>query len=105
MILHAHELGPPVLLGRKLHQSELICPHGAGSNVADFARLDQIMKGLHCFFNGHCGIETVYLKEVEIGCIKASERCVHGGEDGLAGETYGNQYLKETASNNGFLPN
>ena len=40
MILHRDELCPPTRLGNGLHHDELIGPHRAGANVADFAALD-----------------------------------------------------------------
>jgi len=37
MILHAHEFGPPVLLGDELQSGKLRRPHAAGSEIADFS--------------------------------------------------------------------
>ena len=47
MILHAHELGPAMLLGTELHHSELIRPHAARTDVPDLTTSYQIIERLH----------------------------------------------------------
>ena len=46
------------------------------------------MQGGHCFSEGDGGIETVDLKEVDVGGLEAGKGGVDGGEDGLAGEAW-----------------
>ena len=85
VVLHADKLGPPVSLSGELHLGELVGPHGAGTNVADFARLDEVMQCFHCFLDRDGGVEAVDLEEVDVvrseslqGCIDCVEDCDSG---------------------------
>ena len=82
MVLHADELGPSVLLRHGLHHTELVGPHGTRAKVADFTAFDEVVQRFHGLFDGCVRVEAVHLQEVDVVCFKASEGCVHGGEDG-----------------------
>ena len=84
VILHAHELRPPIPLRAKLHHGELVCPHRACANVPDFSALHQIMQCAHSLLNWDICIEAMYLQQVEVWSIEAREGGIDGGEDGLA---------------------
>ena len=83
MVLHRHELGPAVFLGRELHHGELVGPHGGCADVAHLAALDQVVERLHRFFDGDGGVKAVDLEEIEVVGLEALQRCVHGAEDRL----------------------
>ena len=87
MILHANELGPAMLLGRKLHLRKLCGPHAARADVADLSGLDKVMQSLHGLFHWDSSVEAVDLEEVQIGSVEASESGLYSSEDGLTGET------------------
>ena len=76
-----------MLLGGKLHQCKLICPHRAGPDVSHFPRFYEVMKCFHGFFNGYVLVEAVDLEKVKIIGVKSLQRSVDGGEDGLAGKS------------------
>lgn len=87
LVLHGDEFGPAVLVGAGLHHGELVGPHAAGAEVADFAALNEVVERFHGFFDGGVGVEAVDLKEIHVVRFQACERCVDGVEDGGAGET------------------
>ena len=59
-------LGPPVLLGDKLHLSELHSPHTACTDIPHLTHLDEVVQRLHSLFNRYVCIEAVNLEEVDI---------------------------------------
>ena len=86
MILHADKLGPPALLGHKLHLRKLHRPHATCANVPHLAALDQVMQRLHCLFDRHRVVEAVDLQEIDVRRVETRKRGVDGGEDGGAAE-------------------
>jgi len=87
MVLHAHKLCPPILLGRSLVQSELPCPHGGSTNVAHLSRLDNVVERLHGLFERRGLVTTVDLQEINVICLQALQTCVDGVENGATAET------------------
>ena len=86
MVLHAHELGPPVLLRHELHPRKFYSPHRARADISDLAALDEIMQGFHRLLERNLGVEAVDLEKVEVVELEAGEGGVDGFEDGGAGE-------------------
>ena len=84
MVLHADELGPPILLRDKLHPRKLRCPHGARANVPHLAAPDQVMQRLHRLLDRRRRVEAVDLQEIDVVHLQALERSVDGVEDGRA---------------------
>lgn len=84
MVLHAHKLGPPVLLRDELHASKLHCPHAARANVAHLSALDEVVQRLHCLLDRHGVVEAVDLQQVNVRGVEAGERGVDSIEDGGA---------------------
>ena len=64
----------------------MVCPHGAGADVAHFARADEVVEGLHGFGGGGGGVEAVDLQEVDVVGSEAAEGGVYGCNYGAAGE-------------------
>lgn len=81
MILHANELGPPILLRHKLHLRKLHRPHTTRTNIPDLPALDQIMQSLHCLLDRRVLIESVDLQQVDVVRFQARERFIDGVED------------------------
>ena len=71
MVLHADEFGPAIPLGAKLHLGKLIGPHRASSNIANFARSNQVVKRRHSLLDGRISIKAVNLQEIDVVRAKA----------------------------------
>ena len=59
-------LGPAILLGDKLHLSELHSPHTTCTDIPHLAHLNEVVQGLHGFLDWYICIETVDLQEIDI---------------------------------------
>lgn len=97
VVLHADELGPAVALSDGLHLGELVCPHGAGTDVADLARLDEVVEGFHRLFDKDCVVVTVDLEQVNVVGAETLEGGIDCGEDGRSGQTWDCQYRLENS--------
>ena len=86
IILHAHELGPAVLLGAELHAGELVGPHAAGADVADLVTAHEIVQRLHGLLDGDRAVETVNLQQIDVIRLEAGEGGVHSLENALPRE-------------------
>lgn len=86
VILHADELCPAVALGDELHARELRGPHATGADVANLARLHEVVERAHRLLDRRGGVEAVDLEEVEVGRVEAGEGGVDLVENGGAGE-------------------
>ncbi len=86
MILHGHELGPTVPLGRVLHLGELPGVHRTRPDVAHLARLHQVVQGLHGLLDRGVRVVAVDLVEVDVVGAEAAEAVVDLGHDRLAGQ-------------------
>ena len=85
MALHGDELGPAVLLGHKLHLCELVRPHARGADVANLARLDEVVQRAHRLFDRSGVVEAVNPEEVDVVGAKALKSVVDGADQGAAG--------------------
>lgn len=92
LVLHGNEFGPAVLVGTGLHHGELVGPHAAGADVADFAAFDEVVERFHGFFDGGMSVEAVDLEKVHVVSFEAFKGCVDGVEDGGAREAYYSQH-------------
>ena len=63
-VLHRHELVPAVLLCDVLERLELPCRHGGGADIADFARLDNVIESFHDLLAGCVAVEAVDLEDL-----------------------------------------
>lgn len=66
--------------------SQPYSPHGTSPYIADLALLNQVMKGLHRFFNRRIVVEAVDLEKVDIVGIKPFQRCLYHVEDCSPGQ-------------------
>jgi hypothetical protein len=67
---------------------ELPCPHRAGSNVPNLARLDEVVKRLHRLLRRHIvQIGAVNLEEVDVRRVQPLKRGLDLVEDRRARET------------------
>lgn len=87
MVLHGHELRPAVPLGGVLHLGELPGVHRTGPDVADLARLDQVVQRLHRLLDRGVRVEAVDLVEVDVVGAQAPQAVVDLGHHRLAGES------------------
>lgn len=84
--LHGDELGPAVLLGHKLHLRELVRPHARGADVANLARLDEVVQSAHRLFDRSGVVEAVNPEEIDVVGAKALKGVVDSADEGAAGE-------------------
>lgn len=86
VVLHADEFRPVVFLGCVLQERELPGPHAGRADVGYFAGADEVVQGLHGFFEGRVRVEAVDLEKVQVGELEAGEGGVDCFEDCGAGE-------------------
>ena len=85
-VLHAHERGPAVLACHRDQVCKLPGSHRAGTDVAHFTALHEIVQRLHRFFRGDCGIIPMDLKEIDVRGLQSRKRGRGRIEDGCAGQ-------------------
>lgn len=71
---------------RELHQGELVGVHGAGANIAGFARPHDIVEGFHSLLDWGMRVNTMDLKDVDVVGLKTVQAAIHSTEDGTTGE-------------------
>jgi hypothetical protein len=84
--LHAHKLGPAVLLGYLVEVRELPAPHRARANVAHFTTLNEIVQGFHRFFGRDQWVVLSNLEEIEVRGLQPRKRGFDRIKDGPAGQ-------------------
>lgn len=75
-----------ILLRRELQSCKVDCPHGRSANVADLARLDEIVQSLHGLLEGGVIVEAVNLKQIDVVGTQTTQGGVDLVEDGGARE-------------------
>lgn len=62
LILHTDEFGPPIFISYMIHTGKLPGSHRAGTDITNFACLNQIMQCFHRFLNRRLEVETMDLQ-------------------------------------------
>jgi beta-glucosidase len=73
LVLHRHELRPPVHLRGVLELRELPGPHRGGADVAGLARLDHVVQRLHGLLGRRLRVEAVDLVQVDVVGAQAGQ--------------------------------
>jgi len=84
VVLHADELRPTVEFGGVLRLAELPGPHRRRPDVANLARLDHVVQGLHRLLDRSVMVEPVDLVEVDVVGAQPAQAVVDLGHDRLA---------------------
>ena len=81
--MHADELGPTMQRCGKLKRGKFVRPHRAGTDVANFSTLHDVVERLHNFLRRRLLVEPVDLQNVDVGA-QTSDTSIDSIEDVLA---------------------
>lgn len=87
LVLHTDKLCPSILLGYKLHSSELRCPHTRSTDVSYFSGLYEIMERFHSLFDWGVRVKAMNLEEIKVVGVQALEGSIDRGKDRITGES------------------
>ncbi|KAG9868737.1 hypothetical protein KCU77_g10, partial [Aureobasidium melanogenum] len=65
-VLHRDKLSPAMHARRILVLQQLVSTHGGSPNVANLARLDDIMESFHCLLDWGVWVEAMDLKQIDV---------------------------------------
>lgn len=74
--LDGRELYPAVALGDVVHLDELPGTYIGGTDVPDFARVNEVVQGLHSFLHGRVGVSCMDLKEIDVVGAKSRQTTI-----------------------------